>query len=83
MMEENRIDVVRKELLLACLEKYPDLEWAEWEKETLGKDNWVFYCEIAKRLEQEGLVELMGSSTNLKLRLTPEGKAHCERKGWC
>jgi len=39
-MEENRIDVVRKELLLACLEKYPDLEWAEWERETLGKDNW-------------------------------------------
>ncbi|MHA1263534.1 MAG: hypothetical protein ACTSSA_15915 [Candidatus Freyarchaeota archaeon] len=82
-MKENRIDVVRKELLLACLEKYPDLEWAEWERETLGEDNWGFYFEIAKRLEQESLVERQASFTGFQLRLTPEGKAHCERKGWC
>jgi len=82
-MDENRIELVRKELLLACLERYPDLESAEWARETLGEDKWKFYCEIAKRLEQEGLVELMGSSTNLELRLTSEGKAYCERKGWC
>jgi hypothetical protein len=74
---------VRKELLSACLEKYPNLEWAKWKREILGEDNWSFYFDIAKRLEQEGLVERQSSFAGFELRLTPEGKGHCEEKGWC
>jgi hypothetical protein len=82
-MQESRIDAVRKELLLACLEKYPDLEWASWKKRVVGEGDWGFYFDIAKRLEQEGLVGRHSSFGGFELRLTPEGEKHCEEKGWC
>ena len=67
-MEKMTPEEVRKEILSAIEQKpRPTIDWVTREKRDLG-GNWRLYCEEAKQLEREGLVELRGHSSGLQFR---------------
>jgi len=80
-MLQSRIDDTKKKILAEALKHYADLKPAEWTEDALG-DDWAFYNEVAKQLEEDGLVNLKKSTFRLlRVLLTDTGEAYCKANG--